>query len=146
MLFGAWGESGGGGQVSAKSLGKEMGVAAAREHGWNWLEADFIVSHVCREALALLCRLSGSDDLEFQGFESKSNSPDHLFLITQKPIMFIRRKERVATYACLFKEGVCVVKKDSMLCKNPIFQKACVFAKFISRQCLTSKHRVFTYM
>ena len=91
----------------------------------------------------MLCMLSGSD-LEFQGFESKSNSPDHLFLITQKPIMFIRRKERVATYACLFKEGVCVVKKDYAL-QNPI-QKACVFAKFISRQCLTSKHRVFTYI
>ena len=26
--------------------------------------------------------------------------------------MFIRRKERVAVYAYLFKEGVCVVKKD----------------------------------
>jgi small subunit ribosomal protein S10e len=33
--------------------------------------------------------------------------------------MFIRRKERVATYAYLFKEGVCVVKKDYALPEHP---------------------------
>ena len=33
--------------------------------------------------------------------------------------MFIRRKERVATYAYLFKEGVCVIKKDFMLPEHP---------------------------
>jgi small subunit ribosomal protein S10e len=33
--------------------------------------------------------------------------------------MFIRRKERIATYAYLFQEGVCVVKKDFALPAHP---------------------------
>jgi len=33
--------------------------------------------------------------------------------------MFIRRKERIATYAYLFQEGVCVVKKDYALPAHP---------------------------
>jgi hypothetical protein len=79
MLFGAWGESGGGGQVSAKSLGKEMGVAAAREH-WLELVRGGFYCQSCVSGGIVVYRyryVVSKSDLEFQGFESKSNSPDH---------------------------------------------------------------------